>query len=80
MTTNLTQVAFHDGVPVLIDYVNSINGFSGREANEIEFRDAGAVIRYTTTAGVAPDPVITTEYTEFIPWSNVKDVRQSRVL
>jgi hypothetical protein len=78
--TNITDVYFAEDDDVLITFVNAIDGFTGVETETLELADAGAHFTWIQTTGEAPDPVTTIKHTWFVPWSNVKVLKQSEVV
>ena len=80
MTTNQVALRFDEDVTVNVIPLSVHSGDSSYEADEIDFQEHGVLLRYTQSTGVAPDPVVTTECTIFVPWSNVKQIRTSRTI
>lgn len=80
MSTNLTDVTFDEGEVALVVFATAIDGFSGADAETLQLLPGGAHFTWVRTTGEAPDPVTTTRYTWFVPYSNIKAIKQSVVI
>lgn len=70
MSTNLAQVSFDESLPIVVDFINAVAGGSSAEADTLDIRDNGVVVRWHES---------TTQHVYFIPWANVKALRQNWV-
>lgn len=77
MPFNITDVSFDESRCVVVEYVGSTNSATTDEPDEIEFQPHGVMLAWETTTGTAPDPVVTTRFVRFVPYTNIKAIRQS---
>lgn len=80
MSFEFTDVTFNEAQGLILDYVSTVSSETSVEVDAVEFQATGVMATWTTTAGTAPDPVITTRFTQFVPWSNIRAIRQSGVV
>jgi hypothetical protein len=68
MTTNFNDVAFKESVTAVVYVINEVIGQSNVEADELQMVDNGVMIKRTQSGTV---------FTLFIPYTNIKEIRQS---
>lgn len=81
VATNQGDLAFDEDLEVIVDLITPVAGQSGiGDITAMEITTDGVFTRRTVVTGSAPDPVTTTEHTWFVPWSNVKALKQTKVI
>lgn len=85
MATNQQDISFAEDQTLVVYLRSPVAGTSTYDAKSLDIQDKGIMVRYTTTlmseAPVsAPDPVITTQYTVFVPWENVAGIRENHTI
>ncbi len=79
-TLNIVDgLAFWEGEPFIIDFVESIAGHSG-VSDVTDLAITGAGVHFKFVFPVGSDPVVNTEYNWFVPWHNIASMTQSRVI
>ncbi len=77
MSWERKDIALDEGQVAFVEIISSVQSQSTFEVSELEMGEAGVTFAYQRTTGVAPDPVVTTRYVLFVPWSNVRAIHQS---